>query len=258
MPHDIRFEAAYFRAALLIGLAHERDVPEWAESRFGRSVPLDAALAEVLTVNVELTAMREALRSIAYGVDDARVSAALLTTIRRGSVDEGYPAVRTLQHLGQLRRECVNPPEINDAIKSFEDRLMLGDAGVAMAKAPTVAELGTWLSTVSIAGHYLFDFDGTEELAAFVAAVSRKIVRDRTYGEVANTLLPRVWAALQSSSRHRVAVLNESAARIVARDFAPVPVASTVPYPSIGPDVELVIDSPKALALGAADAAAVL
>src|SRR3954465_7427950 len=78
---DIAFEGAYLRSALLVGLVHEQEVPEWAAAMIGVDRRYDGALSDVLPAPMELTAMREARRPDAGNADDALVVNALLTTL---------------------------------------------------------------------------------------------------------------------------------------------------------------------------------
>ncbi|HYM21654.1 MAG TPA: hypothetical protein VEU08_00530 [Vicinamibacterales bacterium] len=79
MPNDLPFEAAFLRGALLVGLMHEQDAHDWAESLIHDAPELEGALADILMTPVELSAMRETLWVLAKQVDPRKVGAALLT-----------------------------------------------------------------------------------------------------------------------------------------------------------------------------------
>lgn len=65
MLPDAHFQAAFLRAALRIGVIHEREVSAWGEAVLGTSDDHHASLADVVLAPPELTAMREALRPLA-------------------------------------------------------------------------------------------------------------------------------------------------------------------------------------------------
>jgi len=88
--------------------------------------------------------------------------------------------------------------------------------------SPTADELTAWLDRVHAPGFFRFHFDNASEAAAFTAAVSRKIDRDRPARAAA-------WS-IRASSGDVAIVLNESACQIAARVFSPLPVRSRIPH----------------------------
>jgi hypothetical protein len=93
---NVQFEAAFLRAALLVGLVHERDVPAWAMERMASSAEAGSQLTDVLLAPSELTAMREALRPLGERIADDRVAAVSRQVVRdRGWSDPpGHAAAR--------------------------------------------------------------------------------------------------------------------------------------------------------------------
>ena len=253
MRYDLQFEAAYLRAGLLVGLVHERDVSVWAEDRLGLEANPSGVLGEILTAPLELTAMREALRPLAELVEPERVSASLLTTLTVRHRNGDWSIREVLQCLRQLRREIPLDAPVADAIKTFEDRLMLADAAVDGASTPSATELGGWLAQVSSPGYYRFAFADSDEMAAFVAAISRKVVRDRTLGGASEPGESRAWILNSETGQDHVAILGDFAWQRVCREFSPIPFAGTIPYPAPGHGALLVFDEAGAIALGVED-----
>jgi len=252
--NDVLFEAAFLRAGLLVGLVHERDVPAWAERVLaGASTPAPR-LADVLTTRVELSAMREALRPLGESVAPDRVFAALLTALAVDGIVGRRPPADELRILGQIRQECRPPADVSARIKVLQDRAMLAAAGLRGQSAPTAEELAAFLDDVRVQGFFRFHLDGVEECAAFVAALSRKIVRDRTAHDRSGHAGPRVWRLEGPSGGRSAVVLNESAVAIALREFAPVPLVSRIPYPDPGAHAREVIDEATASPLGSEEA----
>jgi hypothetical protein len=151
---DIRYEAAFLRGALLVGLIHERDVHHWAEAliedgaRLKPRAPenLETTLTDILSTPAELSAMREALYPLTKGVDPRRIGMALLAAMQSERIER--PAEARVRMLGQIRAEFKSPPDIAAAIKKFENRLMFAAAGVATVTAPTAEEVIAFLDEV--------------------------------------------------------------------------------------------------------------
>ena len=105
MFDDIEYQAAFLRAALLVGLVHERDVPDWAASLLARS-PADASsLADIVLAPLELTGMREALRALSPDGQDHRVAPALLAAVALTQAPNLQPVRARLAVLGHIRRD---------------------------------------------------------------------------------------------------------------------------------------------------------
>jgi hypothetical protein len=252
--NDIRFEAAYLRAGLLVGLIHEREVPAWAVDVIAAFPEGNPQLAEVALTPIEFSAMREALRSIGDGVGDDRVTAALLIAVAMESATSEGSVTDRLRILGDIRREYSPPARIATAIKDLEDREMLAAAGVSGRTRPGAGELATWLDGVREAGYFWFSFRQADEAAAFVAALSRKVVRGRLWRDQPGPSEGRAWVTRESSGGACTVALNERAWQIVVREFAPVPLASRIPYTTIPRDATEVLAEVAAEPLGVEEA----
>ncbi len=251
-------EAAYLRAALLLGLVHEPDVAEWAQVRLARldaSVPAAALLTDVLLAEEALSPMREALRPLEGGVDSAQLTDTLLAGIAVDDALAERSVADRLRVLGLLRREFHLPRGVVDAINGFIERAMLADANIDAARAPRGSELQQWLDAVRPPAVFRFEFDYPDEGASFLAAVSRKHVRDRTW-ESPGEPTGAAWVAADDSGT--VILLNERSWRLAVREFSPLPIASRIPALSLPSHAVPVLDERTSEALGVDDAAEML
>jgi hypothetical protein len=148
---DVRFEAEFLRAALLVGLVRETDVHAWAESLLEAGGEDDGRLTDVLLAPAELTAIREALRPISEPETPRAVGTALLAFMANDPSAAGLSVSDQLRVLSLLRREGMVSADAADSIKLFEDRLMLASVNVAGETAPTPAEMRAWLADASAA-----------------------------------------------------------------------------------------------------------
>jgi len=143
---DVHYEAAFLRGALLVGLIHERDVHDWAESLL-HDPEFETAMVEIVSTPVELSAMREALYPLAKAVEPRRLGMALLTAMHLEGAKR--PADTRVRMLGQIRVECRLPPDIAAAIKKFENRQMFAAASVTTVTAPTADEVTAFLGNIA-------------------------------------------------------------------------------------------------------------
>lgn len=258
MLNDVPFEAAFLRAGLLVGLFHERDVPDWAAFVIENATDLAPRLADVAGTRIELSAMREALRPLGESVEERRVVVALLTAVAVDGVVNGREAADLLRVLGHIRSDFRLPPVAAATIKSFEDRAMFARVGARGQVAPALGELTSGLEQIREPGFFRFYFDSADEIAAFVAALSRKLARSRTWTEPPAHVPARAWLLRDGAGHRNAVVLNESALTIVLREFAPAPVASRIPYRDPGSSAEHVIDEATVVPMGADEARAKL
>jgi hypothetical protein len=248
--NDVPFEAAFLRAALLVGLVHEQDVPAWATVVIANSSGPIRGVADVVGARVELSAMREALRPIGESVDQARVSAALLTAVSVDFAVGARNSADALRILGQIRQEWELPGPASAKIKEFQDRAMLAHVGMQGQSAPRLEELASWLDDVRAPGFFRFHFDDGDQMGAFVAALARKVERNRTWDDRPGRTRPQAWLLRQPDVHRAVVVLNESALMIVLREFSPVPLVSRIPYREPGALAVPVVDEATAWPLG--------
>ena len=135
---------------------------------------------------------------------------------------------------------------------------MLARAGLRGQTTPSSREIETFLRDVRHPGFFRLVFETADEVPAFVAALSRKVVRDRTWGDRVGHVPVQAWLLSDPAGRRHAMAVNESALQIVLREFGPVPVASRIPYPDPGPSAVLVIDEATATPLGVEEARAVV
>lgn len=257
MLNDVPFEAAFLRAAVLVGLVHEREVPDWAAGLLHTSSPSTPRLADVAAERIELSAIRESLRPVAASADLSRVASSILTAVAIEQTLHPRPAVDLVNMLGQIRQEfrCHLPEATAARIKAFENRLMFAQAGVTGQAAPGSGEIAALLDEVRAPGHFRFYFSDLEELLTFVAGLSRRIARDRTSltGQSSRGLA-HAWLLRDPEKHADLVVLDEPAALVAAREFAPVPAASRIPYDPASTAAALpIISGDSVTALGVDD-----
>ena len=158
MTSDLPFEAAFLRGALLVGLMHEQDAHDWAESLIHEAPDMEGVLADLLMTPVELSAMREALWVLSKQVDARKVGAAILTAAALEG-DTRAPDDR-LRVLADIRANLPLPKEVAAAIKSFENRRMFAAVGVPAVTSPGSDELMAFLDRVRAPGFFNVLVDG--------------------------------------------------------------------------------------------------
>jgi hypothetical protein len=251
--NDIQFEAAYLRAALLVGLVDEREVPAWAIDRSTSSDEAASRLTDVMLAPTELTAMREALRPLGERVADHRVAPALLVAVAVEHAAGGRPTADCLRILAHIRREFPLDAHVSASIKEFEDRSMLAAAGMRGERAPTSEEIEAWLDTVRSDGYFRFVFVNIDEAAAFVAAVSRRVTRDRPWSEQPGRMAARAWVLHEPGEQVYIVYLNESAWLTAVREFSPIPLGSRIATLTLPVDALEVMDESTTTGIGVDD-----
>jgi hypothetical protein len=209
--NDVPFEAAFLRAAVLVGLVHEREVPDWAAALLHPATRWTPRLADVAMERPELSSIREALRPLAASADLPRVASSPLTAAAIGQTLHPRPVVDLLNMLGQIRQEFRRhlPQTTAARIKTLENRLMFAHADVPGQRMPETSEVRSMLDEVHEPGRFRFYFCDREELLTFVAALSRKIAaRDRTNADSGRGA-PQAWLLRDSAGHADAVVLNE-------------------------------------------------
>ena len=255
---DLRFEAAFLRTALLAGIVRESDACAWADALLQSATAEQGPLAEVAIAPLELTAMREALRPLAGATLSTDVGAALLAFAALDPATASLEVPDLLRVLSVLRRENVLSDAASRAAKEFEDRHMLASVGVAGEAGTTRAELATWLHATRPAAHFRFAFEHDDEQAAFLAALSRVVVRERRSPAPDSNETPRAWTVGHSQHHRGVLVLNERLWMAAARAFSPLPIGSRIPYIAVPAGAAVVLDDAIASPMGFDDAVALL
>lgn len=252
MIPDIRFEAAFLRAALLLGLIDEREVNAWAEALLETATESVGLLAEVALAQPELTTVREALRPLAEPSTRRELEPALLAFLAIDPVAAAFAAPDWIRLLEQLRREEIFSPTISSAIKRFKDRWMLASAGVSAQPSLSV-ELHEWLTSARGTAYYRISLECADERAALLGALSRKVVRDRRVGGTPQSA-SRAWMIESPSGAGRTLVLNEPLWRTAVVEFSPLPLGSRIPYARVPVQALLVLDEATAEPMGADEA----
>lgn len=248
---NIPFEAAVLRGALHAGLVHEAEVHDWATVRIASDSLHDTALTDVVVAPEELTAQREALRPLSARCEPAVVATALQCWAFREVRLRARPVEGSLRVLSDLRREGLLAPTQASSVKLLEDHASMASVGMPGVDAPTESDLALALAGTLPSPRYILTFTNVWETAAFVAALSRKVVRDRRHSGA----IERVWRFVGTDNRAPLLVLSEGAWEVARREFAPLPSAACIPYVQEVGELALLFDTESAVALGLEDAA---
>lgn len=258
MIPNVPFEATFLRTALLAGVVREADACAWAEALLESATNQQGALAEVALAPLELTAMREALRPLASEALARDAGAALLAYMALDPATARLGVSDQLRVLSVLRREAVLSDAANTVSKEFEDRHMLASAAVAGEAGPVSAEVMAWLHTARPTVYFRFAFDHHDEQAAFLAALSRVIVRERRAGGAAPGESSRAWTVEGGGPGRGALVLDERLWIAAVEAFSPLPVGSRIPYAGLPAHAVEVLDEATASPMGVDEATAVL
>jgi hypothetical protein len=256
MIPDIRFEADFVRAALLAGLVRERDACAWADALLYVVPDEQGQLADVTLAPLELTAMREALRPLA-GEPHARETGAALLAFMALDPDTACLGIADrLRVLSVLRREGALSNSATRETKAFEDRLMLAAVHVPGESAPSHEELTTWLHSARPSAYFRVVFDRDDEQAAFLAALSRVLVRNRRFRETAAVDRARAWTVGEHGDRRGPLLLNEPLWKMASQEFSPLPFGSRIPYITLPANAVVALESESASPMGVSEASA--
>ncbi len=239
---DISFEAAFLRAALLLGVVREQEVPDWAESLLLVQADDHGLLSDVIMAPVELTAMRDALQPLADEADPTAVCASVLTFLAEDTTSRELSVHDAVRVFTLMRTEFRIAPEGAWSAKRIEDRLMLAEGGVKNAVAPTRAEIDAWLGGVRGPAHFRISFTASDEAGAFLGALARRVERERRAGDDDPVAASRVWMMPRETASPVTLLLNEAASYIVRREFAPVSIGSRIPYAAVPEHAALTLD----------------
>lgn len=125
-----RDEAAFYRAALLLGLLRGEDAVRWADEVLGRDAEAPAALVHLSTTDPnDLTALRRCLFDVAGEGESEEVVRRLLGLVQRdlASGRRTFDDTRTV--LKQLRAFLKLNRDLNEHLKALGVDLGLGRAG---------------------------------------------------------------------------------------------------------------------------------
>ncbi len=252
MIPDIRFEADFLRASLLLGLVREHEVMAWANALLANATESVALLADVALARPELTTVREALRPLAEPSEPSTSGAALLAFLTADPTAAALVLPDRIRVLTQLRREGILAEPIASALKSFEDRWMLASAGVG-ADQPLAADVDRWLAAVRQTAYYRISLERGDERAALLGALSRKVVRNRR-APMPHGSGSCAWIVKSPSVSGPALMLNEALWQIAVAEFSPLPLGSRIPYARVPAQAVLVLDETTAEPMGAREA----
>lgn len=240
MIPDVRFEADFLRSALLLGKVREPEVCQWADALLAAGAEPIALLTDVALALPKLTPLREALLPLAAPSHQASLAAAVLAFLATDADAVAMTVSDRIRVLGQLRREDILAPGLATAIKEFEDRVMLASAGIGIDVAIAI-DLERWLASVRAATYYRICIADAGERAAFLGALSRKIVRDRRLVTSPFSAM-QAWITESTSVPCPTVVLNVPLWQVAVAAFSPLPLASRIPYGAMPDNAVLILD----------------
>lgn len=250
-PH-LKREAAFHRAALLLGLEAGPATVAWAEAALATLDKPSAELIDVaMTPATDLSALRHAL-ALVEEPDPAGLPIALADRAAR-ELREGRRNLHdTFTVLAQLRRSLPVPAAVALRLAEFDNGYLLARARLGADEAEVGAELVAWLSA----------FDGAEaryfagpvehvlelpidQAGAFVAALSRFLASPAA----PETPDPAtVWSLESSTGVHLY--LNAPAWAAAESAFSPLPPARAESADLRPERAKRVLDSRERRALG--------
>ena len=129
-------QAAFFRAALFLGLLKGERVVRWADAVIARDASAPAGFIEVAATSPEdLTTLRHALLTVCGEKESAAVVRALLGAAGR-DLSAGRRSFKdTMIVLKQLRASIAVDRALNDRLKTLGVDVALAGAGTVLAAA---------------------------------------------------------------------------------------------------------------------------
>ena len=144
---DIAREAAFHRAALLLGIEPGADVVAWADNLIVESVEVPKQVLELSTIPPhDLSELRHSLQPLAAPGDDEALLRALFDRVRL-DVARGARSVKdSVMVLSQARSFLALPLEYFTNIDTLQDDHMLAIAGVRGVTAEIEQQVVLWLA----------------------------------------------------------------------------------------------------------------
>lgn len=144
---DIAREAAFHRAALLLGIESGADVVAWADNLIAESENVPKQLLELSTIPPhDLSELRHALQPIAAPAEDELLLRALFDRVRRDAVDGTRSVKDSVTVLTQARSFLSLPLEYFTNIDTLQDDHMLAIAGIRGVTAEIEQQVMMWLA----------------------------------------------------------------------------------------------------------------
>ena len=114
-------QAAFFRAALFLGLVRGETVVQWADETLARWSDVPAAFVEIASIPAgDLTALRLALLRLCDEREPDRVIRAVLGLVRHQLASGRRSFGDTMTVLKQMRGSIKLAPELADTLRQFE------------------------------------------------------------------------------------------------------------------------------------------
>ncbi len=144
---DIAREAAFHRAALLLGITSGADVVRWADNLIIEHAEVPKQVLELSTIPAhDLSELRHALQPIARPDDDALLLCALFDRVRGDAVNATRSVQDSVTVLAQARSFLSLPLEYFTDIDTLQDGLMLAIAGARGISAEVEQQVVVWLA----------------------------------------------------------------------------------------------------------------
>ncbi|MBC8086153.1 MAG: hypothetical protein H7Z40_02740 [Phycisphaerae bacterium] len=140
-------QAAFHRAALLLGLTTGDAVIAWADSIIARDDEQPSALLDLAMIPPhDLSELRHALEPIATRVDSPDMLRALFDIARRNLQNGERSSADTITVLSQARSFFKLPDDYSVAIQTLANDHMLAVAGLRGEVADVEAGVAAWLA----------------------------------------------------------------------------------------------------------------
>lgn len=151
---DIAREAAFHRAALLLGIESGADVVAWADNLIEENADIPKQVLELSTIPPhDLSELRHMLQPIAAPGEDEALLRALFDRVRRDRVNGTRSLKDSVTVLSQARSFLALPLEYFTSIDTLQDDHMLAIAGVRGVTAEIEQQVLLWLA----------QFEGSEQ-----------------------------------------------------------------------------------------------
>ncbi len=252
IPPRYRREAAFHRAALLLGLEAGPATIAWAEAALAAVDHPPAGLIEVaMTPAADLSALRHALAPIEE-VEPEGLTHALVDRAARDLNVGRRSLADTFTVLAQLRRGLTLAPDLEFRLAQFDNGYLLARARIAGDPVEAGTELEAWLG--GFAGAEAAYFEGpidhalklpVDQAEAFLAALSRYLASPAV-GPSAEPA--QVWSEPGGATVRLY--LNRAAWAAAEAAFAPLPAAAAEPADHRPDTARRVLNSRDRRALG--------
>ena len=148
--HALRLTAAYFRAALDVGLVTPEHVIAWADGAIERGASLPGALYQVSLAATSGTGLRNALSELSPAptseAESTAVARALLDSVWQDLRSARRPLDHAMTSLRALRRRVVLPDELRFRLIALDEDYYLAREGVTDELTTIESTVRTWLA----------------------------------------------------------------------------------------------------------------